>query len=367
MCRPSGGQRAAARAERGERRQEPGERLARAGVGDEQRVAAGVARREHLGLMPTHPPAAAGEPGFELGRHRRHATGLPGAAAGGNWPVGRARSSRRPKAAVIQTPCLRRAAALVRRAAATATRAPTVSWTSLAACEAAHCGQLPARSERRTLTAATNREHDSWPTNPTATPDPTATATGPTPASRSSSRIRAGATSDRRQMGEVRDREDDGQFDVGGQSYSRERGYGRRRSKRIPPPGRKAIRRAATARDTTATARGAGSAASPAATSAAPTSPARSGTTARAAARRRPTAPTAPAATAKALRRGAAARVRRTATAPSAASSSAPATRSPAGSATRTRRGGASRTIAGAARRATPAPTSAFARTSTTG
>jgi hypothetical protein len=68
VCSPSAGS-APARAERGERRQEPGERLARAGIGHQQRVAPGLARREHFRLVPPDAPAAAGEPGIELGRH----------------------------------------------------------------------------------------------------------------------------------------------------------------------------------------------------------------------------------------------------------------------------------------------------------
>ncbi len=58
----------AARAECRQRRQETGECLAGARVGDEQRMTARFACLEHLRLVTPHPPAAAGEPGFDLGR-----------------------------------------------------------------------------------------------------------------------------------------------------------------------------------------------------------------------------------------------------------------------------------------------------------
>ena len=66
------GRRAAAGAKGGQGGHEPRQRLARAGIRDEQCMAARVAGGEHGRLMPPHPPAAAREPAFDLGRNRCH-------------------------------------------------------------------------------------------------------------------------------------------------------------------------------------------------------------------------------------------------------------------------------------------------------
>ena len=61
------------RAEGGQRRQEPRQRLACAGIRDQQSVASRIARREHFGLMAPHAPVAASEPGFDFRRYRGRA------------------------------------------------------------------------------------------------------------------------------------------------------------------------------------------------------------------------------------------------------------------------------------------------------
>jgi len=65
-----GGRRAGGGAEIREGGQKSGEGLARAGIGDEQRVAAGAGGGEHFRLVAAQAPAPAGEPGGDLRRWR---------------------------------------------------------------------------------------------------------------------------------------------------------------------------------------------------------------------------------------------------------------------------------------------------------
>ena len=66
MCRPSAGR----FGELADRRQEAGQRLARAGRRDQQAAAPGPSEREHVELVAARSPSALGEPAFDDFRER---------------------------------------------------------------------------------------------------------------------------------------------------------------------------------------------------------------------------------------------------------------------------------------------------------